>query len=150
MVWDSRWLVNDIDHVWSCMIVHGRWGSSVVILYLEHANLGDRSETRWSKCCWTWVILIAWICLNSIIDLQVFLFDVELILMTVFPALGRSRKLSCLFMSFFCQCLNPTRNQSVTRISAKLTCLTGCDETAPKGAKGWGQRAQHTKKKLWC
>ena len=45
MVWDSRWLVNEIDHCWTCMIVHRHWWSFVVILYLEHANLGDRSET---------------------------------------------------------------------------------------------------------
>jgi len=39
----------------------------------------------------------------------------------------------------------------VLRISGKLNCLTGCEETAPTGtrqATDRGQHAQHIKKKL--
>ena len=43
------------------MIVHCRWWSFVVILYLEHANLGDRSETSVAGLEWYWFLEFVWI-----------------------------------------------------------------------------------------
>ena len=82
--------------------------------------------------------LMDWHILNSIIDLQISLFDVELclvILMTVFPELGQSLKLSYITISYicvdflpskrwvrcavFCRLPHAIQDQSVTRISGK-------------------------------
>ena len=81
--WYSLFMVTD-GHSWSTM----------VILYLEHGNPGGSRQML--------LHLIDFARCNSIIDLQVSLFDAELILIRSFSALGWSRKLSCSFIAFIC------------------------------------------------
>ena len=56
--------------------------------------------------------LMDWHILNSVIDLQISLFDVELcwvILMTFFPELGQSRKLSYITINYICVDFLPSK-----------------------------------------
>ena len=125
--------------------------------------------------------LMDWHILNSIIDLQISLFDVELcwvILMTVFPELGQSRKLSYIIINYLCVLIffpanvgyilqflivfarlpifirsQSSQETKVSRISAKLNCLTGSKKAAATGTrqtKDWGQRYQYLYGKVLC
>ena len=88
MVWNGgawKWLAQR-----SFMVLHGPSGSMQFLVKGTRQMLLD---------------LMDWHILNSIIDLQISLFDVELcwvILMTVFPELGQSRKLSYLVIDYIC------------------------------------------------
>ena len=156
MVWNGgAWIVI------SAKVIHGpSW------FFWEHAILGERNETDVAGLdgltyiefyhrpsdlfVWCWVML-------SYIDdslsrvgtePQVVLHNHKLYIMCWFSS---QQTLGTLCR--FCRLPHATQDQSVTRISGKLNCLTGCEETAPTGtrqATDWGQHAQHIKKKLWC
>ena len=79
----------------------------------------------------------------SITDLQVCLFDVDLKMITDFPALGRSRKLSCLSLICFPAMVGHTL-QFVPKCYGMLR-ISGPKKAAAKRTrptKDWGQRAQ--------
>ena len=83
------------DHSWPFAAIHGL----SLLFYTRRMQIMERGRRKETKLLHLIEWLMEFFLLNFIIDLQVLLFDVELVLMTAFPALVRSRKLSYLFMS---------------------------------------------------
>ena len=155
MVWNGgAWIVI------SAKVIHGPSWS-----FWEHAILGERNETDVARLdgltyiefyhrpsdlfVWCWVMLsyIDDILSRVGTEPQVVLHNHKLYMCLIFfPAnVGYT-------VQFFAVYQLPQKTK-VLRISGKLNCLTGCEETAPTGtrqATDRGQHAQHIKKKLWC
>ena len=120
-----------IGHLWSFVtfrVILRSWPFAVIVILRVLHVLHGRSM---SVHIWSMQIMekgrrrmlldlldyFDWRCLILIIDLQVCLFDAELILMTAWTALGRSGKLSFIIMSFMC-----FKVLHVLRMSGNLTC----------------------------
>ena len=120
-----------IGHLWSFVtfrVILRSWPFAVIVILRVLHVLHGRSM---SVHIWSMQIMekgrrrmlldlldyFDWRCLNSIIDLQVCLFNAESILMTAWTALGRSGKLSFIIMSFMC-----FKVLHVLRMSGNLAC----------------------------